>query len=191
MAGWLCGHFCLRSKIKRSNRSYSQSFQGYWGFAYHLIYEMRMEKKSDRRWRQRIRRDVLTSRAPNPPYKCAMCLRHVLVYAIRPRISLCELPDPSVHGKRGTPKSQNVGTSFRSLSKINGSAKRNQKILFKVASEILTGERMFPKEQFSFLGKVYPNKCPAPGRPSQSTIRPDQGQPLLQTGFLHVCSRTS
>ena len=36
--------------------------------------------------------------------------------------------------KRETPKSQNVGTSFRSLSKINGSAKRNQKILFKVTS---------------------------------------------------------
>ena len=48
------------------------------GVALMSLYDMRMEKNSDRRWRQRIRRDVLTSRAPTQPYKCAECPRHFL-----------------------------------------------------------------------------------------------------------------
>merc|ERR1712131_173733 len=83
------------------------------GNAYHLIYEMRMEKKNDRRWRQRIRRDVVTSRAPNPPYKCAECPRHILSLQFVAVISLCGLHDPLVHENKGNPqKSQNVSISF-------------------------------------------------------------------------------
>ena len=93
--------------------------------------------------------------------------------------------------KRETPKSQNVGTSFRSLSKINGSGNNGTKRSYsRSLQEVPTGECIFPKGAILLFGS-FPNKCPAPGRPSQSTTRPDQGQPLLQTGFLHVCSRTS
>ena len=152
---------------------------------------MRMEKKNDRRWRQRIRRDVVTSRAPNPPYKCAECPRHILSLQFVAGISLCELHDPLVHENKGKPpKSQNVSISFapylRSTVPQNGTKRSYSRSL----QEVLTGERMFPKGAILLFGS-FPNKCPAPGRPSQSTTRPDQGRPLLQTGFLHVCSRTS
>ena len=66
--------------------------------------DMRMEKKSDRRWRQRIRRDVLTSRAPTQPYKCAGCPRHFLLRAIRlTGISPSESHGPTVHDGPGKP----------------------------------------------------------------------------------------
>ena len=44
---------------------------------------MRMEKKSDRRWRQRIRRDVLTSRAPTHPIN-ALGARVISSFGISP-----------------------------------------------------------------------------------------------------------